>query len=109
MATARIPLSEIARDPVVAAFLRRGEGEGGALMVPASPTPTRGDGMAAVRECGERLVCAIDNLHTLPGRHDWDFTGSRFPDGGTDMRLFLNTEAPSNSGAIIGRRVELEI
>lgn len=39
MATARIPLSSLARDPVVAAFLARGERDNGAAY--AVPTPRK--------------------------------------------------------------------
>lgn len=39
MANSRIPLSEIARDPVVAAFLRRGERDNGTLAILWVPAP----------------------------------------------------------------------
>lgn len=51
MANARIPLSEIARDPVVAAFLARGERDNGAAYaVPAPKAPVLTDGAAKVLE-----------------------------------------------------------
>lgn len=47
MANARIPLSKIARDPVVAAFLARGErGTGDAFAVSCAPKPVLGGGVA---------------------------------------------------------------
>ena len=45
-ANAHITLSEIARDPVVAAFLRRGEGDKGELAVPSKPAPILTGGCA---------------------------------------------------------------
>lgn len=46
MANARIPLSDIARDPVVAAFLKRGEDDNGQFAVPAKPKPVLAGGAA---------------------------------------------------------------
>lgn len=47
MATDRIPLSQIARDPVVAAFLARGERDtGNAYAVPKRPEPVLSGGEA---------------------------------------------------------------
>lgn len=50
MANARIPLSAIARDPVVVAFLKRGEGDNPQFAVPATPRPVLIDGAAKVLE-----------------------------------------------------------
>ena len=47
MAETRIPLSSLARDPIVAAFLRRGERDaGGAFAVPAPREPVLSGGEA---------------------------------------------------------------
>ncbi|MCO6407344.1 hypothetical protein [Hoeflea alexandrii] len=49
MAIARIPLSKIARDPIVAAFLARGERDNGMeYAVPAAPKPVLPNGAARV-------------------------------------------------------------
>jgi hypothetical protein len=51
MATARIPLSQIARDPIVAAFLARGERDNrAAFAVPAKPRPVLQGGAAKFLE-----------------------------------------------------------
>lgn len=44
MANARIPLSSIARDPVVAAFLERGERDNGAAFSVPAPRPVLNGG-----------------------------------------------------------------
>lgn len=47
MADTRIPLSSVARDPIVAAFLRRGERDvGNAFAVPAPREPVLSGGEA---------------------------------------------------------------
>ena len=62
MAHATIRLSQIPRDPVVAAFLARGEAEGGQFAVAAGRCPTLSGGEAAACEAIEkapyRYACA---------------------------------------------------
>lgn len=48
MATKNIPLSQIARDPEVAAFLARGEGDAGSFAVPSRPAPVLTGGEAVL-------------------------------------------------------------